>query len=76
MFDGPLKGKRLTGIIATHRHPDHIGLGGWLAERHGVQLYASETEYLDSLVLRLDPTAERALSTSSCRTASTGRTPI
>lgn len=56
VFDGPLKGQRLTGVIATHHHPDHIELGGWLAERHGVRLLASETEYLSSLVLRLDPT--------------------
>ncbi|MGO9743845.1 MAG: MBL fold metallo-hydrolase [Roseiarcus sp.] len=56
-FSGPLTGKRLTSVIATHYHPDHIGLGGWLADRHGVALHASESEYLNSLVLRLDPKA-------------------
>jgi glyoxylase-like metal-dependent hydrolase (beta-lactamase superfamily II) len=55
VFDGPLKGKRLTAVLATHWHPDHIGLGGHLAERHGVKLYASQSEYLDSLCMRLDP---------------------
>jgi len=57
LFEGPLKGKRLTAVLASHFHPDHIGLAGWLAERFGVQLHASESEYLNSLVLRLDPKA-------------------
>ena len=57
LLAGPLKAKRLTAVIASHYHPDHIGLGGWLAERFGVQLLASESEYLQSLVLRLDPSA-------------------
>ena len=55
VFDGPLKGRRLTARHRHPSHPDHIGLGGWLAERHGVRLLASESEYLNSLVLRLDP---------------------
>ncbi len=56
-FDGPLKGKRITRVIATHCHPDHIGLAGWLCERFGVSLYSSQTEYLDTLCVRLDPSA-------------------
>ena len=57
LFAGPLKDKPLTRIIATHSHPDHIGLAGWLCERFGVPLLASETEYLVALTIRLDPSA-------------------
>ena len=28
LIGGPLKGRRLTRLIATHFHPDHIGLAG------------------------------------------------
>src|SRR5262245_3193528 len=33
---GPLAGRRLTRLIVTHFHPDHIGLAGWLCERFGL----------------------------------------
>jgi len=33
LLAGPLAGHKLTRIIATHFHPDHIGLAGWLCER-------------------------------------------
>src|SRR5262249_62332542 len=32
-YAGPLTGRRLTRLITTHFHPDHIGLTGWLSER-------------------------------------------
>lgn len=57
LFDGPLRGKPLTRILSTHCHPDHIGLAGWLCQRFDLQLYASQTEYLDALCVRLDPGA-------------------
>ena len=56
----PLKGRKLTRIIATHFHPDHIGLAGWLCERFDLQLAMSQTEYLISLNIRLDPQALRS----------------
>lgn len=57
LFAGPLKGKRLTRVIASHCHPDHIGLAGWLCERFDVELETTQTEYLDALRYRLDPGA-------------------
>ena len=33
LVNGPLAGRRLTRLIVTHFHPDHIGLAGWLCER-------------------------------------------
>jgi glyoxylase-like metal-dependent hydrolase (beta-lactamase superfamily II) len=60
LLDGPLRDRPLTRIIATHCHPDHIGLAGWLCERLGLQLLASQTEYLVALTIRLDPGALNA----------------
>ena len=54
---GPLAGRKLTRIIATHFHPDHIGLAGWLCERFDLPLVMSQTEYLMALNIRLDPSA-------------------
>src|SRR5215467_5876722 len=33
IFADRLDGLPVTRIIATHHHPDHIGLAGWLADR-------------------------------------------
>ena len=47
-WDGPLAavlaGRPITRIICTHHHPDHAGLAGWLAARHGVAVWMSEPE--------------------------------
>jgi glyoxylase-like metal-dependent hydrolase (beta-lactamase superfamily II) len=45
LLNGPLKGRKLTQLIVTHYHPDHIGLAGWMVERFGLPLSMSETEY-------------------------------
>ena len=36
----------ITRVIATHYHPDHVGLAGWLTRRWGVELWMTEAEYL------------------------------
>jgi glyoxylase-like metal-dependent hydrolase (beta-lactamase superfamily II) len=54
---GPLRGRRLTRVIVTHFHPDHIGLAGWLAERFGAPLWTTQTSYLNCLTLSLSPGA-------------------
>lgn len=33
-------------LIATHFHPDHMGLAGWLTERTGAAFWATRTEWL------------------------------
>ena len=57
---GPLRGRKLTRVIATHFHPDHVGLAGWLCDRFGLQLAMSEAEYLIALNIRLDPQGLRS----------------
>ena len=37
--------KPLGRIICTHAHPDHIGMAGPLARRHGVHVHMSTSEY-------------------------------
>ena len=34
---GPLGGRPVTRVIATHAHPDHVGCAGWLAGRFGIK---------------------------------------
>ena len=52
---GPLADGRLTRLIVTHYHPDHVGLAGWLAERFDLKLLMPRPEYLFSLALQYAP---------------------
>ena len=51
------EGRPVRRIIATHCHPDHLGMAGWIAERTGAPLLMSASEYLTSLAIHLDPAA-------------------
>lgn len=53
-----LKGKPISRIIATHMHPDHLGLAGWLAQKHGASFSITQTEYLLASHLWLGGTKE------------------
>ncbi|HYA73409.1 MAG TPA: MBL fold metallo-hydrolase [Roseiarcus sp.] len=55
LLSGPLAGRRLTRLIVTHSHPDHIGLAGWLVERFGIPVYTSLSAYFDCLAISLEP---------------------
>lgn len=52
-----LQGQKVTRLIVTHYHPDHMGLAGWLAELLGVELWATQTEWLVARMMSLDDTA-------------------
>lgn len=54
LLAGPLAGRRLVRIIATHFHPDHLGLAGWLAERFGIPLWMTRGEWLFARMLMSD----------------------
>ena len=63
LFAGPLKAKPVTRLFCTHYHPDHIGLAGWLADRHGVTLEMTAKEWDMAHVVReqrIDADAVRA----------------
>jgi glyoxylase-like metal-dependent hydrolase (beta-lactamase superfamily II) len=40
-----LEGLGLSRVIATHCHPDHVGLSGWLCERFDAPFWATTGEY-------------------------------
>jgi glyoxylase-like metal-dependent hydrolase (beta-lactamase superfamily II) len=54
IFDQALDGKKVTRLIVTHFHPDHMGLAGWLTERWQIPLWVSETEWLWARMLTVD----------------------
>jgi glyoxylase-like metal-dependent hydrolase (beta-lactamase superfamily II) len=54
IFAGPLAGRTITRVIATHLHPDHIGLAGWLCRKFGVRLWMTRGEYLTARMLIAD----------------------
>jgi glyoxylase-like metal-dependent hydrolase (beta-lactamase superfamily II) len=54
VFDGPLRGRPLTQMIATHYHPDHMGLAAWLVERFGLLMQTTLPEWLMGRMLSLD----------------------
>ncbi len=56
IFAEQLGGRPVVRIIATHFHPDHIGLAGWLAERWQAPLWTTEKEWLHARVMSLGNT--------------------
>jgi glyoxylase-like metal-dependent hydrolase (beta-lactamase superfamily II) len=60
LLAGALSRRPLTRILVTHYHPDHMGLAGWLSARFDLALLMSQTEYLVSLAINLDPGALNA----------------
>ncbi len=51
---GFMAARPVARVVATHFHPDHIGLAGWWCERSGAELWASRTEWLQARALALD----------------------
>ena len=56
--DGPLaasrQGARITRILCTHMHPDHVGMAGWLARKFQCRLWMTRLEYLTCRTLCAD----------------------
>jgi len=53
-FKGPLGGKRATRVFATHMHPDHIGMAGWLTRKYSCRLWITRLEFLTCRSLAAD----------------------
>jgi glyoxylase-like metal-dependent hydrolase (beta-lactamase superfamily II) len=45
LFAGPLAGQPLLRVFATHCHPDHVGLSGWLCERFDASFVTTAGEF-------------------------------
>ena len=54
LLHGQLRDRPIHRLIATHFHPDHMGLAGWLAAATGAPLWATRTEWLMGRLLALD----------------------
>jgi glyoxylase-like metal-dependent hydrolase (beta-lactamase superfamily II) len=51
IFASELEGLPVLRVIATHMHPDHIGLAHWLCKRWNAAFYISATDYMVATVL-------------------------
>ncbi|HMP45641.1 MAG TPA: MBL fold metallo-hydrolase, partial [Sphingopyxis sp.] len=51
LYAGALAGRRITRVIGTHLHPDHIGLAGWIAKKQGVSLWMTRGEMLTARMI-------------------------
>jgi glyoxylase-like metal-dependent hydrolase (beta-lactamase superfamily II) len=49
VFESALEGLPIVRVIATHMHPDHLGLAHWLCERWNAPLWISATDYYTAL---------------------------
>lgn len=54
LLEGPLAGRAIARILATHFHPDHVGLAGWLAGRTGARLWMTRGEWATARMLAAD----------------------
>ena len=45
---------RLTRVLITHMHPDHVGMAGWLTQKFECRLWMTQLEYLNCRVLMAD----------------------
>ncbi|HXH15494.1 MAG TPA: MBL fold metallo-hydrolase [Sphingomonas sp.] len=54
VFKGPKSGVRITRMIGTHFHPDHIGLAGWMCDHHAAPLLMTRGEWLTARMLAAD----------------------
>jgi glyoxylase-like metal-dependent hydrolase (beta-lactamase superfamily II) len=57
LLSGALADRPVARLLATHFHPDHLGLAGWLCAETGAELLASHTEWLNGRLLALDTSA-------------------
>jgi glyoxylase-like metal-dependent hydrolase (beta-lactamase superfamily II) len=48
------QGARLTRVIVTHMHPDHVGMAGWLTRKFQCRLWMTRLEYLTCRTLAAD----------------------
>ena len=52
LWDKLLEGKKVKRVLVTHYHPDHAGNAAWLCQRHGVELWMTQGEYLTAHAVR------------------------
>src|SRR5262249_30865145 len=58
LFQGLLRGRPVQRVIATHMHPDHVGMAGWLTRKFDCRLWMTRLEYLSCRVIASDTQRE------------------
>lgn len=58
LLDDGLDGRPISRLIATHFHPDHMGLAGWLCQRTGADFWTTRTEWLTARSLAHDTSSD------------------
>src|SRR5450631_1218598 len=53
-FSGAMGNAPVVRVVATHMHPDHCGMAGWMVERFKVRLCMSRLEYLTCRLMAAD----------------------
>jgi glyoxylase-like metal-dependent hydrolase (beta-lactamase superfamily II) len=53
-FAGALGGAPVLRVLATHMHPDHCGMAGWMVERFKTRLWMTRLEYLSCRLMMTD----------------------
>jgi glyoxylase-like metal-dependent hydrolase (beta-lactamase superfamily II) len=53
-FAGAMGGAPVSRVVATHMHPDHCGLAGWMTERFRIRLWMTRLEYLTCRLMAAD----------------------
>lgn len=64
LASGPLRGRPVRRLVATHGHVDHVGLAGWITGRFGAPFHATLAAWLWARVTfagRNEPTSAHAL---------------
>jgi glyoxylase-like metal-dependent hydrolase (beta-lactamase superfamily II) len=53
-FSDALGGTPVLRVLATHMHPDHCGMAGWMASRFKAPLWMTRLEYLTCRLMAAD----------------------
>lgn len=69
LWKGPLAGVRVTKMIGTHFHPDHIGLAGWMHDKHACPVVMTRGEWLTAQMLVADARDAIPLDVTAMRVA-------
>lgn len=51
LFSAALKDIAVTRVLATHLHPDHVGLAGWIARKFDADIWMTRGEWLMARLL-------------------------
>ncbi len=54
VFAEVFDGEPVTRVLATHMHPDHVGMAGWITRKFDCRLWMTRLEYLTCRVLAAD----------------------